>query len=208
MRHIQDDQMAVFTKVFQPIVDEIISLPNLDITLDPLACFLKVVKGQPPMNLTVEDALKNSDVSKAIEANVKVYIDYVGKIIDAFCTHYDYVPFFIRSAIQYILKMKTLDKKEKRNIIGNIIFNRFFSPMITSPDSFEMTSKKSESIKEKHRKFLSDVSKIVYAVSIGRGFTEEYLEALNDAIGEWHEKVMYFLGGLQKYGSGRASDCE
>ena len=174
---------------------------DLELDTDPISIYKKLVvkeetetgfKSQRKLDVSKEEALLDPVVKSEYDGVIKQVQQLTNDFLHLIISSLSRMPYGIRCiAKQLYSSLHSKFPNEPTNdilrIIGNLIFFRYINPAIIAPEAFDVVpSDKSLSIQQ--RKNLSEISKMLNSISVGRS-TEPYIQ-------EQHAKFQVFLQGV------------
>jgi Ras GTPase-activating-like protein IQGAP2/3 len=137
--------------VLQERINSLVELKDLDLEINPLKVYEKMVndiemtEGQLPPNLaksvTYEEAAENKTVQQIIEPRLKMLMEIGNSFLDTIIENLEEAPYGIRwicKQIRSLSKRKYPDAQDHTicTLIGGFFFLRFINPAIVTPRSY------------------------------------------------------------------------
>jgi Ras GTPase-activating-like protein IQGAP2/3 len=137
--------------VLQDRINELVQMSNLDLEINPLKVYEKMVRDYEaqhgdlppdmPKSVTAEEAAENRTVQMVIEPRVDALMKIGNNFLDTIISGLDDAPYGIRwicKQIRSLSKRKYPDAQDQTicTLIGGFFFLRFINPAIVTPRSY------------------------------------------------------------------------
>ena len=194
------------TDLLRPLVKEILDESSLDIELDPLALYKRVIReeetstGQKstlPYEVAPDQARENPKVQELLAKNLEVLKGLAQKFLEALVGSLSRVPYGIRFMASEMKRaigerFPTEEHNKVLKIIGNLVYYRYINPSIVAPDAYEVVD---GAVSTLQRKNLGEISKILQMATSSSGEAEELgpLAPLREFIQHCHSEMFEFF---------------
>ena len=164
----------------QPIL-QVLQSDQLELDSDPISIYKKMIikqetetgqKSNLKLDISKEEALLNPQVLEAytqvmldIHNFSKLFLDSIFSSVHTMPFGIRYISYLVQSALT--TKFPNEDPLAINRVIGNLIFFRYINPAIVAPEAFDVIPS-DKTLSTQQRKNLSEISKSLNMVSIGR----------------------------------------
>ncbi|KAF2402450.1 Rho GTPase activation protein [Trichodelitschia bisporula] len=192
--------------VLQTRINALVELSDLDLEINPLKVYEKMVKdiemneGSLPPDLarsvTAEQAAENRTVQEIIEPRLQKLMDIGNSFLDTIITGLEETPYGIRwicKQIRSLSKRKYPDAQDHTicTLIGGFFFLRFINPAIVTPRSYMLIDNNPG---ENPRRTLTYVAKMLQNLANKPSYAKEpYMVKLQPFIQRNKERINKFL---------------
>ncbi|KAI8982300.1 Rho GTPase activation protein [Mycotypha africana] len=196
-----------FSSLFQDLFDKVLNDNDLDLETNPMIIYKKCISqeesasGQPskrPYDITLAQALQEPDVTRILSEHLASLRNITEEFLKAIIKTVKTMPYGMR-VIARELRLVMEDNfpeepsEEIIKILGNFIYYRYLSPVITAPEQYVTVG---HDITTGQRKNLAEISKMLQHISNGKGFDAHnvQLNALNEYMQQASERfTQWFL---------------
>lgn len=196
-----------FSNLFHDLFEKVLNNHNLDLETNPMVIYQKCISdeetanGQPskrPYNINQSQALQSPDVMRILSEHLETLRNITEEFLNAIIKTLDTMPYGMR-AIARELRMVMEENfpeeapEEIIKILGNFVYYRYLSPVITAPEQHVSISQEISSLQ---RRNLAEISKMLQHISNGKDFDSQNIQlgALSDYIkSSAHRFTQWFL---------------
>lgn len=218
-------ERAFFTRLFQDLIDKVLSDSSLDLETNPIVIYRKCIQneetatGQPTKRapeVSLDQALREPDVIRILSDHMDNLMRLTGEFLSAIIKTVDTMPYGMRAIARELrLVMEyTFPEEDPENIIkilGNFIFYRYLSPVITAPEQYISIN---HGISPLQRNNLAEISKTLQYISNGKCLTNipstralnEYIMSVSPRFIQWFLDLTDVEEPEEHFGLGELSD--
>ncbi|KAL7327445.1 iqgap-related protein [Mucor circinelloides] len=184
-----------FSTLFQNLLDKVLNNNELDLETNPMVIYQKCISqeesatGQPsnrPFNINQAQALQSPDVLQILSEHLEMLRNITEEFLNAIINALDVMPYGMR-VIARELRLVMEDNfpevspEEINKILGNFVYYRYLSPVITAPEQHIAIHHEISSLQ---RRNLAEISKMLQHISNGKDFDARNIQlgALNGYI--------------------------
>ncbi|RCI02487.1 hypothetical protein CU098_008645 [Rhizopus stolonifer] len=184
-----------FSSLFKGLFERVLNDNDLDLETNPIAIYQKCISqeesatGQPskrPFNISQSQALQSPDVIRILSEHLEKLRDITELFLNSIINTVNTMPYGMRviaRELRLVMEENFPEEapEEINKILGNFLYYRYLSPVITAPEQYISLS---HDISSLQRKNLAEVSKMLQHISNGSDF-----DTRNIQLGALHDYV-------------------